>query len=579
MMAVVAQFTLPTGGPSGAGGLEPQELKVETRIVQEQTESGDVRFGVEFVMPPKWHIYGKHVEVGTPTTVEWTLPEGLVASDVSFPPTVKFTVLGQTSDGYEGTTTLWSTIVRKDESVSLPFEIKADVSFGPCDDEVCYFPEKQTLTASAEHLPPVGEVETVAIEAYSGSLIGLLLAAFIGGLILNIMPCVLPVIGIKILGFAEHAGESRATLRLMGWAYTLGILVSFWALGAAVIAIKAATGEALGQGFQLQNSGFVLGMIMLIGMLGVSMLGVFHFDVGSGVYSKASKLTGGQGLGSAFFNGLLATLLATPCSAPFLGPAMAYAFSQTAMMTLVVFTAVGLGLAFPFIVLTHVPGWLDRLPKPGAWMETFKQVMGFVMLGFTAWLLNVFMALKGHDAGSWAVVLLVLGGFCGWIFGKFHGPASDAKSRLRAKVLLALVVVFGWFYLVQGKIYGDGSPIDWEYFVDGGYEEALETEQVVFVDVTADWCFTCQVNLGSIIEKKPMVKLIEELEVKSVKADWTHPVPEITSYLDSLNRRSVPTYVVYGADRSKPYVIPDPLTKEKLETALKEAAASFDATP
>jgi thiol:disulfide interchange protein len=404
------------------------------------------------------------------------------------------------------------------------------------------------------------------------------------------MPCVLPVIGVKIMSVVKSSGDDPRTILLQGWMYTAGIVVSFWILAGVVIALQAA-GQALGQGFQFQHLPFLVFVTALIFILALSMLGVFSVGLTSGGYEKASKLSGRQGLSGAFFTGFVVTAVATPCTAPFLGAAMGFAFTQPALVTVAVFTAVGLGLAFPFTLLAHRPQWLKFLPKPGMWMEYFKQLMGFLMMGAVVWLLWVINLSQGGDAVVWTVAFLFVLGIAGWVFGTFGNAAKPRAVRRRAWVMIAVLLAGGFAGILEGQLKwretgtadrttGAGEEgsgrIAWVDFTPEKLDELLETDQPVFVNFTAAWCLSCKVNERTSIEIPATQSVKEQTNAVFVYGDWTNQNPEIAAFLRRHDRAGVPLYLVYGRDRDNPRLLPEILTPGTMERALRWAAETFE---
>jgi len=289
----------------------------------------------------------------------------------------------------------------------------------------------ETTTAPT---PPTGEAATSAAarpiswsDRMRESAGGVLLLAFLGGLILNIMPCVLPVISIKVLSFVQQADEAPGRVFRLGLTFALGILVSFWVLGLVIIALKAG-GRQLGWGFQFQSPEFVIAMVAVVFLFGLSLFGVFQITLPGAAFSTLAVAEQREGYAGAFSKGLLGTVLATPCTAPFLGPALGVAFKSTDLMLLAIFTSIGAGMAAPFLLLTVNPRWLHLLPRPGAWMETFKQFMGFLLMGTVVWLLYPLGDLIGGYGLIWALAFLTFVALAAWVLGRIS-PLSTSQTR------------------------------------------------------------------------------------------------------------------------------------------------------
>ena len=416
------------------------------------------------------------------------------------------------------------------------------------------------------------------------SLWQMLMFAFIGGLILNIMPCVLPVIALKILGFVTEAKSNPAHIRRLGLVYAAGVLVSFFVLASLVIAVQTA-GHKAAWGMQFDNPVFVVMMTTLVTLVAMNLFGVFEVTLGGGAMDAANKLAARSGAGGAFFNGVLATLLATPCTAPFLAPALGFAFSQPAVIIVLVFLSAGAGLASPYVLLSWNPAWLKLLPKPGAWMEKFKMAMGFPMLATVMWLLlKVAGGSFGKDNIVWLGVWLVVVATAAWIFGEF--AQRGHKHRPIASVIALLILVIGYVFALEkqldwrrpmAKTTNADEAADknafWRTWSPQAVNDARTNGQPVLVDFTADWCLTCQLNARTSIEVPSVSNLLKELKGVAFKADYTHFPDNITEELNRHNRAGVPLVLVFPADTNKPpFVLPELLTENIVLEKLKAAA-------
>jgi len=399
----------------------------------------------------------------------------------------------------------------------------------------------------------------------------LLLFAFIGGLILNIMPCVLPVISIKILSFVQQAGEEPARVFRLGLTFAAGILVSFEMLALTVVALKAA-GQSMGWGFQFQSPGFIIAMIGIIFVFGLSLFGVFTFTLPGATVTKLSVAEEREGYLGAFLKGVLATVLATPCTAPFLGPALGVAFSSDTPQLLATFTAIGVGMSFPYVLLTAKPGWLRLLPRPGLWMEHFKQFMGFILMGTVVWLMYPLGALIGPTGLVWTLAFLAFLGLGAWLIGR-QTPATPVARRLGLWTTAVLVVAAGWWnsfgrsstlagFMEEARrsragssIYAKLIPTDGEWARgipwrpwSPGLAECLASDgHTVYVDFTADWCLTCLANKTATLESDAVRQRMKELCVVPLKADFTQEDQVILDELQKFNRSGVPLNVIYPA--------------------------------
>ncbi|MEW6272791.1 MAG: thioredoxin family protein [Thermodesulfobacteriota bacterium] len=403
--------------------------------------------------------------------------------------------------------------------------------------------------------------------------------AVLGGLLLNVMPCVFPVLSIKVLDFVRRAGDSAARLRLHGLAYAAGVLLSFWVLAGVLLALRAG-GESLGWGFQLQSPVFVVAMIFLLFALAASLLGVF--DVGLGVTALAGRVPQGDGLAGSFATGVLATAVATPCTAPFMGPALGYALTLPAASALAVFTALGAGMALPYVVLCFVPGLLRLLPRPGAWLETFKQAMAFPLLATVVWLVWVLGLQAGVDAILGVLIGLLLLALALWVrarFGTLAQPQAKRRVALAASLVLSLAGLATALALRDARedvatatavgehdLYGNA----WRPWSAATLAELRAAGSPVFVDFTAAWCLTCKVNEHVVFSSPEVRDAFAERGIALLRADWTSRDDEITRALASFGRSGVPLYVLYGRDDAAPRILPSVLTRGVVLEALAQ---------
>ena len=418
-----------------------------------------------------------------------------------------------------------------------------------------------------------------------------ILFAIVGGMILNIMPCVLPVIALKIFGLVKMAGDEPRKVKRMGWFFSLGILASFLVLALLVILLQLA-GQQVGWGFQFQEPLFVIAMCAVVFAFGLSLFGVYEIRLpGSAVASVGGLVAKqeGSGYAASFFEGVFATILATPCTAPFLGSALGFAFSRPWWVILLIFTSVAFGMALPYLVLTLRPAWLKFVPKPGEWMVTAKQFMGFLMMGTLLWLLYVLGKQLGMEAVVWTGAFLLTIGMSLWIVGRF---ATLGAGRLRSLItwvaalaigLLGYVlfleslldvrsVIAGESSVLAGGRTGASEGIRWEPFSLAKLEEYLDAEDAVFLDFTAEWCLTCKVNEKTVLADDTVVEKLRSTQIITVKADWTNRNPDITRLLAKFGRSGVPLYVVFPKGRPRePIVLPEVITPGIVIDALDRA--------
>lgn len=393
--------------------------------------------------------------------------------------------------------------------------------------------------------------------------------AFVGGILLNLMPCVFPVLSLKILGTAGQGGEDRTTIRNQGLVFGLGVVLSFLALAGALIALRAG-GTQLGWGFQLQSPLFVAAMGGLFFAIGLNLLGVF--EVGAALTRLGGKPGGPSGYGESLASGVLATVIATPCTAPFMGAALGFALTRSIPETLLIFGLLGLGMALPYVVLSVAPGLLERLPRPGPWMETMKQLLAFPMFATVIWLVWVFGLQTGVGGATYLLAALLLVAAAGWMVGRWH--RADLPSGVWARGISLGTLALAILAVLRGA--GQEPPTmgvheDWEPFTPEKVEGALEVGQPAFVDYTAAWCLTCQVNERLVLSSEKVMDAFRARDVALFKADWTRQDPVITASLESLGRGGVPVYALYGGGPdSTPHVLPALLTEEIVLNALAE---------
>ena len=366
------------------------------------------------------------------------------------------------------------------------------------------------------------------------SLLVLLLEGFLGGLLLNLMPCVLPVISLKIFGFVQQAGQSRDRVFKLGLAFCAGVFAFFAIIAVLVVVL----GKAFGWGAQFSNPVLLAVMVGVIFVFALSLLGVFEITLGGGASSKLSDLSSKEGAGGAFMHGLFTTLLGTSCTAPLVGPVIGAAFTRPAPDVFAMFGAIATGLSLPYFLLTWQPAWMKYLPKPGMWMVRFKQVLGFVMLGLVVWLLGSFAA--PAIIVRVGAFLLVLGFAC-WLLGSCH------ESRWALPVAL-LAAVGGWFGFVHGKVKvaeTDAEGIVWEPFSAAKIRQSLDAKKPVFVDFTADWCLNCKLYERTVLDTTPVIAAIKSKGLLTMKADYTRQPPDVKAALQKLGRAGVPVYVLF----------------------------------
>lgn len=405
-------------------------------------------------------------------------------------------------------------------------------------------------SATTEETAPESGTEAVATSEelpFGGGILGIVLAAFLGGIILNVMPCVFPVISLKVMSFVGLAGEDKRKVLAHSLVFALGILVFFWILTIAMLVLRSVGGEDIGWGVQLRYPGFVIGLIFVMVIVALSLFGVF--EIGASMTAVGGDLANKSGYAGSFWSGALAVLLATPCTAPLMAPAIGFALAAPAPLMFLVFTSLGLGLAAPYFIFAIFPKLLDHLPAPGAWMETFKQLMGFPMLAVVVWLTGVLSKQLDVAGLQWALTAVLFVAIAGWIIGRFAGydrsTAARNKARVAATLVFLLSIGIAWEATAK-KV--TPSTIDIAEVIAGHRAEGKH----VFVDFTAEWCITCKVNKRVAINTAAVQEAFKANNVEFVTADWTNEDPSITKVLAEFGRSGVPFYLLYPADTSKP---------------------------
>ena len=425
--------------------------------------------------------------------------------------------------------------------------------------------------ARAAATSPSLSAADIRASAGRGESLGIAVAvvfAFAGGLILNLMPCVFPVVSIKVLGFVEQAHGDRADLRRHGLAFAAGILVCFWIVAGALLGLRA-SGEALGWGFQLQSPPIVAALAVLFFVLGLNLSGMF--EIGMSLQSAAGSVRDRNGLTGAFLGGMLATAVATPCTAPFMGAALGFALTQPAVHSMVVFTALAVGMSLPYVLLSFVPALTRWLPRPGRWMETFKQLLAFPLYLTVVWLVWVLGQQLGMTAAARLLAGLVLVAAALWFWQRF-GLRRRGVAIAGAAVFAMCAAWIGW---PQSDAQAGKSPEAhdsvWNQYSDKALAEA-RAEGPVFVDFTAAWCVTCQVNKRVVLESDAVRQAFERSGVRRMRADWTNRDDHITRALERLGRSGVPVYALYPKGTGEPQLLPELLSRDVVVAALAGVA-------
>ena len=559
-------------GPPGLTATGPAGMplpETEAYIVEAVTD-GPNRIVVRFTIAPGYYLYRDKTRFAVESERGATIKVG------EWPPARMF------SDPYFGEQAVFF------DEVLVPLEVirtqagadtlRLRIDFMGCQEGgICYPPLKRHFEIA---LP---EAAAKPSAAPGIGLAGALLFALVGGLILNLMPCVLPILSLKALSLAG-SGESPAKARRHALWYTAGVVASFAALGALALGLREA-GLALGWGFQLQQPVVVGGLALLMFAVGLSLSGVFH--LGGSLANVGGSLAQKSGPAGDFFTGLLAVVVAAPCTAPFMGAALGYAFAAPPAVAIGVFVALGVGLALPFLAIAFVPELARRLPKPGAWMETFKQVLAFPMYLTAVWLVWVLAKQRGADAVGWVLggAVLVALGLWVWEYARYRAPVLRALGL--AIALAGVAALWPVQQLPSARAIaaaeaasqgGSGQAVQ---AADGSLPwsaealAALRAEgRVVFVNMTADWCVSCKANERAVLSTDAFAAARAAANAVYLKGDWTDVDPAITAYLQQYGAVGVPFYAVYPAGGGEPQVLPNLLTIGIVEAALAKAEAS-----
>ncbi len=569
--------------------------------VEQAVPGGEFRAGVLLRVDEGWHVFGEDPGfTGLPTEIEWETSGGVTVGSPRFPAEVEFEVFGEPARGHTGTVLIWAR-VRVAEDAAMPVELRARVSWAAVAEED-YLPDEVedtlTIPLGDTSLPATDGVEwpeevrpeTAVAEGEADTparpLLPLLLLGLAGGLILNLMPCVFPVIGLKIMGFVNQAGEDRARIVGHGLVFSGGVLVSFWILAGALIALRAGGGE-LGWGFQLQDARFVLILTVILLAFGLNMSGVF--EIGMSAVGVGDQLTAKPGYAGSFFSGVLATVVATPCAAPFLAPALGAALTLPAASSLAVFTAIAIGLALPYLALSAFPNLISKLPRPGAWMESLKQFLSFLLYGTVAYLLWVLADQVEGDFFLLILFALVVMAMGCWVYGRWSLPHRRRQVRwaARAGAALLLILPFGFVWrgiadeerrreLIAQIEAGEAEQdfLIWQPWSEAKVEELRAEGRFVYIDFTARWCATCQVNKRA-YENAEVIRAFLKNDVALLRADWTQHDPAITRALAKFDRSAIPFNVLYAPGQDEPVIFPELFGSGTVLEKLAEAGAEL----
>lgn len=583
-------FFAVLSGPAGAQSNPFDPNKAKLVLEADRTSyapGGAVTLIAAITVESGWHVNSDKptFEYLIPTQLAIELPTGWAPAEITYPPAKmqKFAFEEQPLSVFDGTVTAQVRFFVPAGSTASQAAIAATLSYQSCNDRQCLPPtsaqarlelplgsEGAPTAAAAKLAPPAAKP---AAKTPGRGLFGVLALALLGGLILNAMPCVLPILSLKIFGLVQSAAGGRREVARGMLATSAGILVSFWALAGAAIAARSA-GAAVGWGVQFQQPGFVAFLAAIVVLFSLNLWGVFEIPLPA----RLARIGGGQGReGTAghFVSGLFATLMATPCSAPFLGSALGFALAQSAGTIFATFTAVALGMALPYLLVAVVPSVARFLPRPGVWMETLKGTFGFLLAAAAVWLFFVLSSQVSPQVLALVQLALLGLALIAWL------GSRGRYGRLRPVASLALVAaIAGTVWLAGSSTVPAGATvrngaaaqklIPWVPFDRAQVETLARGGQAVFVDVTADWCFTCKVNERLVLETPEVAGAFKERGIVAMKADWTNRNDEIGAFLAEHGRYGIPFYVLFRPG-VPPHVFSELLTQEAVLTAVRAA--------
>ncbi len=565
------------------------QLKSSVETVQPNSEFW---LQITWSLDPNWYIYAQNPgDGGMPPQFDFELPSGITVEKTVWPKAQDLSKQGLIIYGY---TDVCQTLVRLKASADYkpsPLDtIRLSVRWGVCHDQCIVenavlgfrLPTKDVFDATVSKQMQEIEMKSPATDVYNhhhtykSHILMLLLFALLGGALLNLMPCVLPVLSLKLLDFAKMRDQESGVhvIKRHVIAYTGGVLVTFQILNMGLMGLRV-LGYHVGWGFQLQSPIFIVCLACLFLMLTLNLFGVFEFGLRisslANTYDARPDVVNSERSSClhSFFKGMLACVVATPCSAPFMGTAIAASLSQPFWLNTLIFLGLGVGLALPFLSLLIWPTVIQRLPKPGAWMLTLKQFMGFLMMASTLWTLWILNA-RFPDSLPWIWVGLWFVSLGLWIYGKLCMPYHSLKQKMIGFILFIMccVAAFNIFHVALGDVDSDvnkGDRLDnWQPYTAEAVEKARVEKRPVLINFTARWCVTCQTNKTFVLESKRVRDRLNVLNVALFEADWTYHDAAITKKLESFGQNSIPLLAYYPVEQEKPILLPALLTEERL---------------
>jgi thiol:disulfide interchange protein len=466
-------------------------------------------------------------------------------------------------ENYYGTITLTANFIVSENIPSGDQIAKVKVAWQICNEEgVCFFPEEKIIEIPVQIFSENSEnTQNLSI------LLKFLFFAFLGGLLLNVMPCVLPILSMRALNLVRQSGNDRKSILIGSLLYGAGVLASLLILAVIVILLKM-TGQLVGWGFQFQNPLFVISLITIIFIFALSLFDVFIINAPG--MNKMAAASNRKGWFGSFFNGIFAVLLATPCTAPFLGTALGFAFSQTPLFIFTSFAAIGIGFALPFMLIGIWPKLIQSLPKPGPWMDTFKEIMGFLLFGTVLYLLGSLRFQISSDALFKLLIFLTLTASIVWLYGKLSRPGSKFPSSILALLISLVLISISAFYLIDTEQKEIGSTTyaireGWEIFDPDALDVYRNEGKGVFIAFGAKWCSVCKINEGRVLFTEQGDSFFNERSIIRMKGDYTNKDPVIDEWIKIFGKAGVPVYAYYPPDGSDYILFPEILTFSILE--------------
>ncbi len=588
--ALVMVLCSLAGGVSASGQLPGNREKASLTTVTNRTihpAGSTALIAAKMKIEAGWHTNSHEptFDYLIATELELILPDGWPSPVIEYPEgeMKSFAFADQPISVYDGQLAIMAHVEIPAETPDGGRNVEAALTYQACDDRSCLAPVTTSSTATLvvgsggrDSSDPVFSTAPTPRRKQGGNFLVILLLGVIGGLILNAMPCVLPVLSLKIFGLVKSAGQGRSHVVVGSLTTTLGILLSFWALALGAVLAKSA-GGAVGWGVQFQEPIFVTVLAIIVLLFCLNLWGVFEIPLPTRLAQFADSGPK-EGIPGHLASGLFATLMATPCSAPFLGTAVGFALSQSTFTIFAVFTSIAIGMALPYLALAAAPGAARLLPKPGPWMEKLRVVMGFLLAAAAIWLLYVLAAQMGRERLAFIELTLLALALFVWIR---HQAGRSKPARVLAllgiigSAVLAVMLAGGASEGIATETAERASGlIPWTTF-DRQEAEGLAAEgRIVFVDVTADWCFTCKVNERVVLDTPEVAAAFERYSVVAMKADWTNRSDAITHFLADHGRYGIPFYLLYRPGQ-EPHVFSELLNQEDLIEVVRDAAAQI----